>query len=90
MFSPLIHITNKPSALRRTRRAFSLTELLVVIGVIAVLVAILPAALQGSRAQSKKIVCLSNLYQIGAIWTRYADESTDYYPPRFNTEDSTT
>ena len=85
MFFPSIHITKKPSALRRTKRAFTLTELLVVIVVITLLIAILPAALQGSRAQSKKIVCLSNLYQIGTIWTTYADESTDYYPPRFNT-----
>jgi len=71
--------------LRSKKNGFTLIELLVVIAVIAVLVSMLLPALQGARAQAKKIVCLANLHQLGVIWTMYGDGNADYYPPRFNT-----
>jgi len=65
--------------------AFTLIELLVVIAVIAVLISMLIPALQMARAQAKKVVCSAHLHQLGVIWTMYADDNSDYYPPRFNT-----
>ena len=54
------------------RRAFTLVELLVVVGIIAVLVALLLPALGKARMGAEGVVCLSNLRQIGVALSEYA------------------
>src|SRR5215212_3872258 len=49
---------------RQRRRAFSLVELLTVIGIIAILIALLMPAMVRARAHAKSLVCQSNLRQI--------------------------
>ena len=52
----------------RRRRAFTLVELLVVIGIISVLIAILLPVLSGARRRSNTVVCLNNVRQFGAAY----------------------
>jgi prepilin-type N-terminal cleavage/methylation domain-containing protein/prepilin-type processing-associated H-X9-DG protein len=61
-------------------RAFSLIELLVVIGIIAILIAILVPTLAVARAQAKRTACLSNLRQIGIAIQAYASENDGRIP----------
>jgi prepilin-type N-terminal cleavage/methylation domain-containing protein len=64
----------------RRPRAFTLVELLVVIGIIAVLVAILLPVMGKARESARRTVCLSNLRQVHAIFHMYAIENRDLVP----------
>jgi prepilin-type processing-associated H-X9-DG protein len=66
--------------MRRTR-AFTLVELLVVIGLITVLVGLLLTALVKARRNAQRIACASNLRQIAIVNQFYLNDFKDYYLP---------
>jgi prepilin-type N-terminal cleavage/methylation domain-containing protein len=52
-------------------RGFTLTELLVVIGLIAMLISLLMPVLSKARSAANSAGCLSNLRQLGSAWQIY-------------------
>jgi prepilin-type processing-associated H-X9-DG protein len=63
--------------------AFSLVELLVVIGLIAALIAILLPVLGSTRERAKRTACLSNLRQAHLVFAMYAQSHRDQVPLGF-------
>jgi prepilin-type N-terminal cleavage/methylation domain-containing protein/prepilin-type processing-associated H-X9-DG protein len=58
----------------RTERGFTLVELLVVIGIIAVLIALLMPSLSAARSHATTIQCGANLHSIGQAMQQYAND----------------
>ena len=65
---------------RHIQRAFTLVELLVVIGIIAILISVLLPALSRARMHAVSAQCMSNLRQVGQAIIMYAQENGGWYP----------
>lgn len=64
------------------RPAFTLVELLVVLGVVAMVVSLLLPSLVGARRESERLRCKANLHQIGQAMVMYANSNRGVlFPP---------
>jgi prepilin-type N-terminal cleavage/methylation domain-containing protein/prepilin-type processing-associated H-X9-DG protein len=72
-------MTHKTSPSFR-RPGFTLVELLVVIGIIAVLISLLLPALNRAREQARATQCLSNLRQLNGAFIMFANSNGGYLP----------
>jgi prepilin-type N-terminal cleavage/methylation domain-containing protein/prepilin-type processing-associated H-X9-DG protein len=63
------------------RKAFTLVELLVVIGIIAVMISILLPSLNKARRQAKAVQCASNMRQVASAMLMYINNNKGNHPP---------
>jgi len=74
--------TGLRSAGRKSRSAFTLVEILVVIAIIGILVALLLPAVQAAREAARRAQCKNRLKQIGLAMLHYHD-SHQTFPPGY-------
>ena len=73
--------------LSKTRHAFTIVELLVVISIIGVLIGMLLPAVQAARESGRRAQCVNNIKQLGLAMLHY-ESKFDYLPNNQGTTDT--
>src|SRR5476649_2903453 len=67
----------KSNSSLRPEAAFTLTELIVVLGCVAVLALLVLPALAGSKSNSQGFQCMENTHRLTLAWRMYAEDNSD-------------
>ena len=81
METRLIQGTHADARVPDSRRGFTLIEVLVVVGIIALLTAILLPVFLAARERAKTTACASNLWQLHLAFSLYVADNGGYLPP---------
>jgi type II secretory pathway pseudopilin PulG len=82
VWSVQVHVMSRPRPISASRpAAFTLAELIVVIGIIALLIVLLLPALSRARETARRITCASNMRQLAAAMIYYSHMNQGS-PPR--------
>src|SRR6476659_1248497 len=68
---------------RTSKQGFTLVELLVVIGIIALLVSLLLPSLNKARQAAARVACSAQMQQLGLGMQMYLNQYNSTYPPAF-------
>ena len=74
-------LNRTPSVPVQPDQAFTLTELLVVVGTLAVLALLLVPALAGTKTDNWRIQCQNNLKQLQVGFSQFAQDHNEMFPP---------
>lgn len=69
-------------------KAFTLVELMIVVGLISVLIALLFPSLSALRSRADAVKCMSNIRQLGLALRFYACDNRDSYPMNISAPNS--
>lgn len=68
---------------QQTATAFTLIELLIVVGIISVLISLLLPALNAAREQARAVTCQSNQRQLMVAFLMFASEHQNHLPGNY-------
>ncbi|HEY1683153.1 MAG TPA: type II secretion system protein [Tepidisphaeraceae bacterium] len=71
---------SRETDMRRKITAFTLVELLIVIGIISLLIGVLLPALSRARGHANQLACLSNLRQLDLAYLLYCQDNCGWFP----------
>lgn len=83
-FHHIMKYKNPEDRMKARTNIFTIIELLIVIGVIAVLISMLLPALNKAREKVKSIECLNRYKQLGLAFNLYSSDYSGYFPACIN------